>query len=356
MSSMRVSGDPVTNHDDPATNHDGPAAGGARRRGRSWHVDGIWPLLAIIIVVGGLLKPIFLDLGNLNSVFIAAVPLVLLAIGQSVVLFTREIDLSVGSTVSLSAIICGDFMADDPNLILPVALLALLAGAAVGLFNGIVVTRLGVPSFVVTLGSLLIVRGLIFLWTGGAPKSSIPNELVNWLTGTLFLGIAAGSLTVFAVAGAVAWYVAHRSHFGRRALLIGAGPDAARLAGLPVSRTVIKAYVLSGVYAAAAGLYYTAWIGSVRGDQGSGLELDAIAAAVLGGVSLFGGYGHIGSAIAGALSLSLIFNLLILLGFPIHAQSVGKGVILIVSVLAYERLRDGGLWRRIRNRVTRGGG
>lgn len=320
---------------------------------RPLRVDGIWPVLALIIVIGGLLSPNFLSVGNINGVFTSAVPLVLLAIGQSFVLFTREIDLSVGSTVSLSAIICGDFMANDPRLIVPVALLALLAGAAVGLFNGLVVTKIGVPSFVVTLGSLLIVRGLIFLWTGGAPKSSIPIELTTWLTGSLFLGIAAGSLTVCLIGAALAWYLAHRSYLGRRALLIGSGPDAARLAGLPVTRTVISTYVLSGVYAAAAGLYFTAWIGSVRGDQGAGLELDAIAAAVLGGVSLFGGHGHIGSAIAGALSLSLIFNLLILIGLPIHAQSVGKGLILILSVLAYESVRRGGLWRRVRKRLAR---
>ena len=310
------------------------------------HVDGVWGLILLLLVVGTIVRPQFLTTGNLGPVFLATAPLVLLAIGQAFVLFGGHIDLSVGSTVGFAAVVCGALLDDDPSRIVPVALLALLAGAVIGAVNGIVTAVLGVPSFIVSLGMLLVVRGLIYVWTGGAPQSDIPDELTHLLLGTQLSGFATGSLAVVLVAVVVAWYLSSRSPFGRRLMLTGSGPEAARLAGLPVMRTIVGTFVLNGVFAAGVGVYYLAWNGSVRGDLGAGLELVAIAAAVLGGVSLLGGRGRVSGAVGGALALGLIFNILILAGLPLEAQNVSKGLIIIVAALVYERLRGGRRRRR----------
>lgn len=328
------------------------AVTGGRERGSALaalkRVDGVWGLLLVLLVVGVIVRPQFLTPGNLGPVMLSTAPLVLLAVGQAFVLIGREIDLSVGSTVGLAGVVCGALMNDDPAMIVPITLLALLVGGLVGAVNGVLTAVVGVPSFIVTLGMLLVVRGLIYVGTGGAPKSDIPNEYTRWLLGTQILGFATGPLIVLIVACLIAWYLGARSWSGRRLYLTGSSPEAARLAGLPARRAVVSAFVVNGVFAAAAGVYYAVWQGSVRGDQGTGMELLAIAAAVLGGVSLLGGRGRYSGAVAGALALGLIFNILILAGLPLQAQNVGKGLIIIAAALVYERFRNGRRRRRSR--------
>lgn len=321
----------------------------AKRRFPS--IEGVWYLLVVLLVVGAFVNPNFASPGNLNNILVGAAPAILLAVGQTFVLLGREIDLSVGSIVGFSAVICGNFMNHDAALAVPVALLAILVAMLMGLFNGVVTVAFGIPSFVVTLGSMLVIRGMINVWTGGAPASGIPDELTAWLTGTRIGGFAVGVLIVVIFGVGIAYVLAHRTVFGRRLVLTGANPRAVVLAGLHANRTLIAAFAVNGAFAGLAGVYYAAWTGSVRGDIGTGMELVAIAAAVLGGVALTGGRGSVISAAAGAIALSVILNLLIVAGLPFEAQDVGRGLIIIVAVLAYDRLRTAfGKWR-VRRRI-----
>lgn len=303
-------------------------------------IEGVWYLLAVLMVIGLVVNPSFVSISNLNNILLASGPIVLLALGQTFVLLGREIDLSVGSIVGFCAVICGNFMNHDPALVAPVAIAAIIAGALFGLLNGLVTVAFRIPSFVVTLGSMLVIRGMINVWTGGAPSSGVPSQLTLWLVGIRFADFSVGVLLVIVLGVALAYVLAHRTAYGRRLILTGSNPAAARLAGLPARQAVVTAFVLSGAFAGAAGVYYVAWTGSVRGDLGTGTELVAIAAAVLGGVSLLGGRGRVLSAAAGAVALNVILNLLIVAGLPLEAQDIGQGLIIIVAVLAYSRLRQ----------------
>lgn len=303
-------------------------------------IEGVWYLVAVLIVIGLVVNPSFVSISNLNNILLASAPIMLLALGQTFVLLGREIDLSVGSIVGFSAVICGNYMDHSPALVAPVAIAAILVGALFGLINGLVTTAFQIPSFVVTLGSMLVIRGLINVWTGGAPSSGVPPELTSWLVGIRFAGFSVGVLLVITFGVVLAYMLIHRTPYGRRLILTGASPAAARLAGLPARRTLVMAFVLSGAFAGGAGVYYVAWTGSARGDLGTGTELVAIAAAVLGGVSLLGSRGRVLSAAAGAIALNIILNLLIVAGLPLEAQEVGQGLIIIIAVLAYSRLRQ----------------
>lgn len=311
----------------------------ARRRRKFPSIEGVWYLLAVLLIMGLIVNPNFAAPNNLNNILVAGAPAVLLAVGQTFVLLGREIDLSVGSILGFSAVICGNFMNHEASLAIPVAVLAVLVATGMGLFNGLVTVLFGIPSFVVTLGSMLVIRGMINVWTGGAPASGIPKELTQWLTGTRIGGFAVGVVVVIVVGVGIAYVLAHRTIFGRQLILTGSGPKAAALSGLPAKRTTILAFAVSGGFAGLAGVYYAAWTGSVRGDMGTGTELVAIAAAVLGGVALTGGRGQILGAAAGAIALGVILNLLIVAGLPYEAQDVGRGLIIIVAVLAYDRIR-----------------
>lgn len=308
-------------------------------------IDGVWYLLVVLLLVGEIINPYFLSAGNISTILVGTVPLVILAVGQAFVMVAGEIDLSVGSTLGLACVISGYFMNSDVAFVFPVILVALVVGAVVGVVNGFLVARFRLSSFIVTLGMMLVIRGIIYVGTNGAPQSNIPPELTTWLTGYLVLGVPITPVVIALVVVAAGVYLAHRSRFGRQLFLTGANQTAARLMDLPVRRTIVLAFVTNGVLAAAAGVYYAAWTGTVQGDQGSGQELQAIAAAVLGGVSLFGGRGHIVGALGGALGLGVIFNLLIVIGLPLQAQEVGEGVVLILAVLTYAAIRRGALRR-----------
>jgi len=335
--------DATTTANEPGT---APAQGALERRievsrkrafARFLSSGGIFALVVAFFVVAQLLNDRFLQIDNVRTILQIATPVALLGLGQAFVLFAGEIDLSVGSTVSLCAAVLATYMgADDANIV-PTILLALAVGALVGALNGGLVAYLGIPSFIATLGTLLAISGGTLVWTQGAPASDfapswreissatageIPIATIGWLIGGVL----------------VAYLLAHRTTWGRRLMLLGSNKRASGLAGLAVARTTFFAYVLCGVFAAAAAVYLTSIAGSAQNDIGAGRELDSIAACVLGGISLFGGRGKVASALGGALLLGGIFNFLVLQGAPFELQEVIKGAVVIAAVLGYMRI------------------
>lgn len=320
--------------DDAATRAPSPVRLWLARQGP---VFGIYGVVLLLMVIGALSNERFLHPLNIRNILSFAAPISILGLGMAFVLFTGEIDLSVGSTLSLSSIILGTFMDKSVSMIVPVVLLALAAGALVGVANGLLVAYVGVPSFVATLATLLVVAGINFVWTKGGPRSNIPKEFRLFSEGRIDVWPVSTVILILVMSG-VAWLIAHRTRFGRQLFIIGSNPVAARVAGIDVPRVKLGAYVLSGMFAAVAGMYITARVGSAQSDVGRGMELSAIAAAVLGGISLFGGRGHVLSAVGGGLVLGILFNLLILLGFPTEAQLITTGVVVVAAVLLYSRL------------------
>src|SRR3954453_17733711 len=299
---------------------------------------GIVVVLIALIAVTGILEPRFLDAASLRNLALNASIFAILAAGQTLVLVTRNVDLSVGSVLGLSAYFAGDLLSKHQGLPLPLVFVAgMLLGAACGLFNGVLVTWGRVPALVVTLGTLYIFRGLAFLWTNGTQVNAetLPDSFLNLGTDSI-LGVpilVIIALIVLVVVGQ--WLRDYRA--GRELYAIGSNPEGARLAGVRSQRRVLTAFVLAGALAGLGGVLFTARFGTVDATAGVGYELTVIAAAVVGGVAIFGGVGSVYGAALGALLLGTITSSLIILKVEAFWQQAAIGALLLLAI-AFDRL------------------
>jgi len=264
--------------------------------------------------------------------------LLLLAVGQAVVIITRNVDLSVGSVLGLTAYLTGRLFTDQPGIpILVVFAAGMLAGALLGLVNGVLVAYGKVPALVITLGTLYIYRGLVLTWAGSdrINAGDLPKGFLELGTRSV---LSIPVLTIIAAVFLVAvGYYLHSMRGGRELYAIGSDPDAAVLYGLPVTRRVLSAFVLSGALAGLAGVVYAARYGTVSSNAGTGIELQAVAAVVIGGVAIFGGSGTVWGAAIGAVLLVTINRALPILGIPDFWQRAVVGV-LILGAIVLDRL------------------
>lgn len=310
-------------------------------RGRLHRVEhfassgGIFVVLIVFVVVAAGVNDHFLDPANIRIIVQTAAPMAVIGIGQAFVLFAGEIDLSVGSTVSLCAAVLATFMGRDDALLVPVVLAALLLGALIGAVNGWLVAYVGIPSFLATLGTLLAVAGAVLVWTQGAPSSEFaPSFHLVSHAGIGMIPVA--TLAWLASSAVIAWVLARKSMWGRRLVLVGSNKAAGHFAGLRVERTIFWAYVVSSVFAAATAIYAASYVGSATTQIGAGRELEAIVVCVLGGISLFGGRGSVLTVFGAALLLGGLFNFLLLQGVPIQKELI-MGVVVVMAVLGYSR-------------------
>jgi rhamnose transport system permease protein len=294
---------------------------------------GIVAALALLIAVTAAIEPRFIEAGSLRNLALNASIFAILAVGQTLVLITRNVDLSMGSILGLSAYLAGDLLVRQPGLALPVVfLLGMALGAACGLFNGILVTWGQVPALVVTLGTLYAFRGLAFLWTDGSQISAhqLPDAFLDLGSGSV-AGVPFLVLIALVVVLAVGqWLRDYRP--GRELYAIGSNPEGARLAGVRSNRRVLVAFVLAGALAGLGGVLFTARFGTVDATAGVGYELTVIAAAVVGGVAIFGGTGTVYGAALGALLLGTITSSLIVLRVAAFWQMAAIGALLLVAI------------------------
>ena len=296
-------------------------------------------LLAIIALFAVLvaLNPAYLSFQTLGMIFASSQILILLAIGAALVMLTRNIDVSVGSTVGLCAIAVG--VALNSGYSLPVAMLfALAIGALAGAFNGLLVVGLRIPAIVATLGTLGLYRGGMLLWTGGKWIEGLPSSLKS-LSEPLFMGISPIGTGVLILSAVGAWILS-RTVFGRDFYAVGDNLAAARQLGVAVNRTRMIAFTLNGVLAACAGIVFASQIGFVPNQTGSGLEMKAIAACVLGGISLLGGTGTLIGAFLGAFFLTQIDTVLVLFRLPAWWTDFIAGLVLLGVLVLDGRLRQ----------------
>ena len=299
---------------------------------------GIVVALALLIAVTAILEPRFIETDSLRNLALNASIFAILAAGQTLVLVTRNVDLSVGSVLGLSAYFAGDLLSSHPGMALPlVFLLGIALGAACGLLNGILVTWGQVPALVVTLGTLYMFRGLAFVWTDGQQinAETLPDSFLNLGTDSI-LGIpilVIIALIVIVIVGQ--WLRDFRA--GRELYAIGSNPEGARLAGVRSERRVLTAFVLAGALAGLGGVLFTARFGTVDATAGVGYELTVIAAAVVGGVAIFGGTGSVYGAALGALLLGTITSSLIILKVEAFWQQAAIGALLLLTI-AFDRL------------------
>jgi rhamnose transport system permease protein len=260
--------------------------------------------------------------------------LVLVAVGQAVVLITRNVDLSVGSVMGLTAYLTGRLFIDVPGIpIVIVVVAAVVFGALLGLVNGALVAFAKVPAMVITLGTLYAYRGINVLWTGSdrVNASDMPKDFLALGTGQL-VGIPILTIVALIVLAAAAWYMKN-TRGGREYYAIGSDPAAAELYGLRVTRRVLTAFVVSGALAGLAGVFYAARYGTINSQAGAGWELDAVGAAVIGGVAITGGIGSVWGAAIGAVLLLTINRALPILGIPDFWQRAVVGLLIIGAIV-----------------------
>ena len=295
--------------------------------------SGIVAVLVIFVAVTTLVRPRFLDASNIQFVLVDTSTFALLALGETMVVISRNVDLSVGSVVGLSAYLSASLFADHPGIPIPVVFLAGLGiGLACGIANGIMVAVGRVPSLVVTLATLYIIRGIDILIVGGneVDASSLPNAFIDIPKDTI-LGIPDIAIAVAVVIAIGAYYLrTYRS--GRDLYAIGSNPDAARLAGLRVGRRVFTAFALSGGIAGIAGVLWASQYPTVNSTAGTGYELQVVSAVVVGGVAIFGGSGTATGAALGALLLTTINSALYVLGISSFWDQAIWGFLLLVAI------------------------
>lgn len=300
-----------------------------------FHGMWIFGVLLAMIVIFSILAPGFLSLQNWVSTSVYATETLLLAIGETYVIATGGIDLSVGAALGVSAVASSLVMSalgGHAGLAITIgSLVALATGAFVGFINGIIITKMRITPFIVTLGMLGIASGVGFLLSGGNDITNIPGPLTafgSYVFGG-FLGMPVLVTVVIAIMSSV---ILSKTRFGRRTYAIGSNREAARVAGIPVERHLIKVYMLAGFLAGVAGFLNVARFAIGSPIAGQNDELNAIAAVVIGGASLFGGEGTIFGTTIGAVIVSMLVTALVILNVEAYWQIVATGAIIIIAV------------------------
>jgi rhamnose transport system permease protein len=299
---------------------------------------GLFVALLLIVVIVSVQVPQFLTVSNIEQILLSVAILAIVAVGETLVVLTRNVDLSVGSIVGFTAFVVADLFKQQHGTNL---LLAILLGCALGLvlgaINGLIVTVGRVPAIIVTLGTLYVYRGLDFVVAGGTQVSAsdVPDSYLSLAT-TQILGIPA--LILFAAAIALIFaYLLHSTRSGRQLYAIGSNPEAARLVGIRSTLLVFGAFLLSGLLCGLAGVLWGARFATVDATAATGLELQVIASVVVGGVNIFGGSGTIVGAMLGAIVLGTVddaLNLLKLSQFWLQAID-GAAILVAVTLDAF---------------------
>jgi ribose transport system permease protein len=291
----------------------------------------LWGLVILCIVMT-ILSPYFLTFNNLFNVGTQIAVIAILALGQTFVIVSGGIDLSVGSVLGLAGIVFG-WATAVANLPLPLALaLGVGAGASAGLINGLLITLGNLPPFIATLAMLSAARGLALVISGGIPLNPIPGPILSLGSGDLF-GFVPLPVILMLVMWAITVGILRSTYAGRAMYAIGGNEEASRLSGINVSRQKLLIYTLSGLFAGIAGILLTARLASAQPQAGFTFELDAIAAVVIGGASLSGGVGTASGTLIGALILGVLRNGLNLLNVSAFWQQVVIGAVIALAVM-----------------------
>lgn len=282
------------------------------------------------ILIGSLLSDQFLSVQNILNLLQQSSFVGIISIGMTFVILVAGIDLSVGAVLALTGMLASLLISTGMNPVWAI-IITLAAGAFLGFVNGFISTKFKVPAFIATLAMMVSARGLAFLTTDGTPIYDLPASFTA-LGGNVFGRIPLTAI-IWIVLTIIAVIVLKYTTFGRKIYAVGGNAESARLSGIPVEKYVTWCFIISGTLAAVAGILMSAWLTVGQPTAGTGLELDVIAAVVLGGTSLFGGKGSIGGTFIGVLILSMIVNIFNLLGLSSYYQSVFMGLIIVLALI-----------------------
>jgi len=292
-------------------------------------------VLIAILIIASIASSSFLTVGNLVNVTRQVSIIAIIAAGMTFVILTGGIDLSVGSVVALTGALSASVLASTNSLVLAL-IVPLIIGLIIGFINGFIIAKENIPPFIVTLATMAIARGAVLVFTNGSPIAVKISE---------YKFIGKGHITgvpmpviILIIVYFLASVVLRSTKFGRNIYCIGGNKEASRLSGINVYRVEIGAYMISGLLSGLTGVILTARLGSAQPTAGTGYELDAIAAVILGGTSMTGGQGVIVSTVLGALILGVISNLLVLLNVNPFMTNVVKGSVILLAAIVDNRL------------------
>lgn len=303
-------------------------------------IPPVYPVFFVIFIALGMLSESYQTTSGVMTFLRRASPLAILAIGEMMVLASGGFDLSIGSIVTMVVLGSSLILNNDPAQAPQAILIMLGLGVIIGLVNGLVVSFLKIPSFIATLGMLLLVKGGALYWVGGAPRGYLTD---NWrvfgrgyFENVPLVGRFPIALLILIVIALFSYFIFHRSNFGKQVLAIGDNVRASQLSGVRVRLVRVMTFVISAVFAVIGGIMIGGF-GGVNVTIGEGLEMQTIAAAVVGGTLLLGGKGSVPNVIFGAFTMEAVFNLLNLLGLPKPYKDAVQGLI-IIGAVAYVAL------------------
>jgi rhamnose transport system permease protein len=315
------------------------SAGVARARtGRSWRgVLARWETFLVVaiaglIALGAFLSPFFLTPGNFSNLIAALMEVAIMALPMTLIIVAGEIDLSVESMAGLASALTGFLWAAGVPLTVAIPIV-LLVGALGGLLNGLLVARGGLPSLVVTLGTLALFRGLALIVLGPRGISNFPPAFTELGFGHVPGTLIPWPFVIFLALAAILGIVLHRTWIGRQIYAVGKNTGAARFSGVRVTRVRTGLFVLSGLIAALAGIILTSRLSSARADAGAGMTLTVVTVVLLGGVNIFGGSGTIPGVVLAVIAVAVMQNALRLASVTVEVQSIALGLLLILSVV-----------------------
>jgi ribose transport system permease protein len=293
---------------------------------------GILSVLLLIGIVLSILSPVFLTTSNILSVLLQISNNIFLALGMTLVIILGGIDLSVGSIVAMTGTLTVGFIVTNGLPIWLAIILGLLIGTACGFFSGVIVAKFRVPAFIVTLAMMNMAKGVAYIYSGGRSTRIMDEVFLKIGTGRLF-GFIPFPIIYMIILIAVFSILLGKTKFGTYVYAVGGNRDSAHLSGVPIKKVEIMVYTISGFLAAFAGLVLSSRMFSGQPAAGAGYEMDAIAACVLGGISMSGGTGRISGTVIGAIVIGIISNGLNLMGVSSFWQLVVKGAIILIAIL-----------------------
>ena len=294
-------------------------------------------ILLVICVFATILSPSFLSVTNLFNVFKQITVAGIVGCGMTFVILTGGIDLSVGSILGLSGVLASGVLASTGNTAVAVAV-SLTVGIACGAVNGFFVSVCGIPPFISTRGMMTLLRGVILVYTKGSPIP-IKSDAYKFFGKGSIAGIPV-PVIILIIVFLLAHYILTQTSYGRSVYAVGGNREAARLSGIRVKTSEFLVYTLNGLMCGMAGLILTARLGSAQSTSGTGIEMDAIAAVILGGTSLSGGVGFVLPTVVGAMIMGIIDNILTLMNVNPHATNIVKGAVILIAVLVDKKVKD----------------
>ena len=286
--------------------------------------------LVVLVVALSIASPMFLSTSNLMGILRQAAVYVIMGLGMSFVMMTGGVDLSQGSLLALIGVISAYIVQNVDSI--PLAILAsVVVGAVIGSINGTIISCLSIPPFIATLASMYLCRGLTLVITQASPIV-LTNDAFKWIgTGSL-LGLPV-PVYIFLIAAAVGQFILSYTATGRFILAVGSNQEAARLSGIKTRWNKCKAYILSGIMVSIAGIVYVSRLGAAQATAGQSYEMEAIAAAVLGGTSVMGGEGTVFGTVLGAIVVAIVRNAMVLLEISTYYQQVVTGAVILIAVI-----------------------